>query len=367
MQIALVGPYPALPGQPFGGVEAAVELLAQGLHEAGEDVVVVDLFTGYSPSISSPAGPLVLRMGPLTTRNQFSRRLRQELRTTLKTLNSDITHFHLSPQFSDLARHSIMTIHGLPHLETKLRHPGFSGAFRAQVVRKCHEMAVRKVDHVLALSSEIETYAHALGVPTTPTFNPVAPSYFRANKAENRHFLAVGTVMPGKNQLELIRAFGRYVEDGGQLSLVIAGKVGDADYFETCGRAAGEYSSRIEFLGQVARDDIISLHNHAAGLLHFSKRETASLTTSESLAAGTPVLSTAVGNAHQQIQAGVNGFMIDPDFLLDDAARRIADLERLSSRPHTNTACRHSAQNHDYREVARKTLEVYDRACKATT
>jgi glycosyltransferase involved in cell wall biosynthesis len=139
---------------------------------------------------------------------------------------------------------------------------------------------------------------------------------------------------------ELLRALARV--DGARLVLVIAG---DGIERERLGSLADELgvSSRVRFLGRIPEDELRSLYAAAdLFVLPTVAFEGFGMSTVEALAAGTPVLGTAVG-ATPEILTGLDPMLVTPRA---DAQSLAAGLERVLPRlgPELRERCAAYAQ-----------------------
>jgi glycosyltransferase involved in cell wall biosynthesis len=149
----------------------------------------------------------------------------------------------------------------------------------------------------------------------------------------------VGRLTPGKGQLDLVRAFPRMLEQFPDAVLVIVGAPAfnrEREYAANLDRiiSALGISDHVRMLG--ARDDVSAIMQAADIIVVNSRSEACSLVILEAMAAGTPVIATAVGGTPEIIQHDVNGWLIAPDNpaqLISGVATLLADeplRERLA-------------------------------------
>lgn len=145
--------------------------------------------------------------------------------------------------------------------------------------------------------------------------------------------LAIGSVLPGKNALGLIRALALNRARYGTSCIVRwAGKLGaDAGAkaeFLAAERLLAEFGLREcwHWLGE--RADVPELLGSHDALIHPSLSEGLPNAICEALASGLPVLAGSVSDNERLVQDGVTGFVFDPTEPADIAAsiRRLADL-----------------------------------------
>jgi len=116
-----------------------------------------------------------------------------------------------------------------------------------------------------------------------------------ARAGGDRYVLAVGTVEPRKDLPGLVRAFDQLAGDDPDLRLVIAGADGWGAQQLGVAVAASPHRDRIVRLGWVDDDARAALVRGAAVFAYPSRYEGFGLPPLEAMAAGTPVVATAVG------------------------------------------------------------------------
>jgi len=128
----------------------------------------------------------------------------------------------------------------------------------------------------------------------TPTVVGDAAQGSRAAGGE-RYLLAIGTVEPRKDLPGLVRAFDEVAAEDGDLRLVIAGADGWGADALTDAITTAHHAARIVRVGWIdepARADLLA---GATALVLASRYEGFGLTAGEAMAAGVPVVATAVG------------------------------------------------------------------------
>ena len=144
-----------------------------------------------------------------------------------------------------------------------------------------------------------------------------------------RHMiLYCGQLIERKGLSDLIPAFARVIARGVDATLWIIGSGrGEAKYRGQAQRAG--IAGRVRFEGFVAREDLPSYYAAADLLALPSRQEVWGLVINESLACGTPVLTTgAVGASPDLLKDGVNGYVVpprDPERLAGAMLRHFAD------------------------------------------
>jgi len=191
--------------------------------------------------------------------------------------------------------------------------------------------------------------------------------------------LFVGTVMPRKGVLDLIRAAGRLTDgeigdestgdgragdDGTGFDLVVAGEDElDGEYaaevLETA-RNAG-VADALSMPGFVPAADLPALYAAADVFVMPSLEEGFGMTVVEALAAGTPVVGTRVGAIDEIVDDGVHGAVVDPN----DPAGLAAALERVlttvANSDDVIVESQKRAQQYSWQSVGRQCEAVYRR------
>lgn len=156
----------------------------------------------------------------------------------------------------------------------------------------------------------------------------------------SRYVLAVGTVEPRKDLPALVRAFDLLAADHGEVALVLAGRVGWGD--DALGRAiaASPWRHRIVRLGYVGDEVWPEVLGGACVLAYPSVYEGFGFPPLEAMAAGVPVVATAVGAIREVAGDGAVLVASGDDEalagalagLLDDGGGRAALIERGRAR-----------------------------------
>jgi glycosyltransferase involved in cell wall biosynthesis len=206
---------------------------------------------------------------------------------------------------------------------------------------------IRNADAVTACSSDALAHLRVFAAPKGRSLvipNGVDPSEFEdAGKVEagfEPYVLAVGRLVPEKGFDVLIDAFaGRALAE---LNLVVAG---DGEAREELRRraAAKGVANRVHLVGTVDRPRLSLLLRRAEAFASASRQEGFPLSVLEAMAAGTPVVATAVGGVTELARDGGNALVVppdDPSALAGALARVIADgsLRSQLSRAGTRTA-----------------------------
>ena len=129
-----------------------------------------------------------------------------------------------------------------------------------------------------------------------------------------------------KNQACLVRAAARIARRDSTIHVLIVGDGPCRAALESQVRAAG-LGDRVHLLG--TRLDVVALIQAADVCAFSSRREGLPLAIQEYLAAGRPIVATAIDGVRELVRDGVNGYLVAPD---DDAAMSERIMELVGNR-----------------------------------
>lgn len=177
------------------------------------------------------------------------------------------------------------------------------------------------------------------------------------------YILAVGSIQPRKNLARLIDAYAELVSmrgEGNLPGLVLVGK--RAWLFEETIRTAvrQQLQNQILFTGYVPERDLPALYSGALCFVYPSFFEGFGLPPLEAMQCGTPVITGNLTSLPEVV--GDAGIMVDP-FDVGALSGAIALLiDDVDQRKRLRVKGLARARAFDWRETARRTLEVYERA-----
>jgi glycosyltransferase involved in cell wall biosynthesis len=352
-------------GGEIAGGQLVARRLAIAAREAGHDVAFV------SPS----AGPFLDRVAAegfgthvVPVGGALDARAVARLRRVLREERADIlhthTHFSLNVVGRLAARTAGIAVIAHMHIENVFRDGSL--ARRAQVA--LDNRTARLCRWIVAVSEATRSALLAQGYPpdrTVTVHNGVeAASDVRAAILEPRPpgpvLLEVGRLCNVKGQRELIAALPRLARD--DVTLVLAGEdveEGGAfrDELEREARDLG-VSGRVRFLGR--RDDVPALIAAVDVLVLPSWIEGLPLVVLEAMAAGVPVVATAVGGTAEALVDGETGLLVPPrdvDALGRALDELLADPER--ARRLGEAGRRRVREQFDAESTARRVLSLY--------
>lgn len=266
---------------------------------------------------------------------------------------------------------TVLTVHDLIFLQS----PGDFPFFDRLGYRVKYRLSARRADHIIAIShataGEVETRygispekISVIPPAVDPRFyQPVPPETVSEVKSRYElpedYLLSVGSIVPRKN---LGRTIGAWLEVPDAPPLVVVGSGGS--YWESLRKQYGNHPGfrRLLWKPEVAHADLPALYAGALLSVYPSLFEGFGLPVAESLAQGTPVITS---NRSSLPEAGGAGALtVDPE---DGAALGSAITQLLESPAKRNELVQ-AGKNHveQFRPevIARRTLGLYDRLLK---
>jgi len=290
----------------------------------------------------------------------------------LRDVRPDLVHFtnYLAPlvgRVPYLVSFHDMSLSLLPHFHTLKKRVLTSSlipavARGARMILTPSESTRRDVVRLLRVDpGRVRVIPYA----ASPSFRPVAlgPERLEAlHGIRPPYFLYVGTLEPRKNLARALRAFASVAEALPGCRFVIVGQRGWR-YDEVLREAAHPaLHGRVSFLGYVPEERLPALYAHALALVYPSLYEGFGLPVVESMACGTPVL-TSRSSSLGEIGEGA-ALLVDPtdEKALADALHALATDEGLRQDLRTKGLAR--ARTFSWERTGRETAaayqEVYD-------
>ncbi len=284
----------------------------------------------------------------------------------------DVAHFqYFAPPLSPCP--VVLTVHDLSYE----KHPEFFSPAMASRMRRVMPRMVRMARHLIAVSKatrddlvsvygldpgRISVIHNGLGAGFGKLDDAPRAMRMTARFAINRPFiLCVGNLGARKNQRQLVRAYARLARATPH-DLVLVGKQawgGDRVVEEI--RALG-IGDRVHMTGFVTQEELLGLYNRATFSVYPSFYEGFGLPVLESMACGTPVITSVVSSMPEI--AGDAALLVDPadEDALGAAMARLLGSAELCVRLREAGLAR--SRQFSWADAAARTVEVYRRAAR---
>lgn len=286
----------------------------------------------------------------------------------------DVAHFqYVVPPVSPCK--TVVSIHDISYEH----FPEFFNPLSRKRMQALIPFSARKSAHVLTISEFsrkqiIETYGIS-EKKVTVTYCGVSEN-FRKIEDENQidsllqrfsifnpYILAVGNLQPRKNIKRLVRAYSRLRhQEKIHQDLVLVGKLGynNHEIFDTIKQYGVE--PFVKYTGYVSEEELVALYNKADIFVYPSLYEGFGLPLIESMACGTPVITSRVSSLPEV--AGDAGLYFDPesDTDLENTILKLGDDETLRQDLIEKGKVR--AKLFSWEKSAQQTLEIFEKACQ---
>jgi glycosyltransferase involved in cell wall biosynthesis len=338
MRVALIAPpWVPVPPPAYGGTEGIVDLLARGLQEAGQDVL---LFTTGDSTCPVPRAWALERAEG------------DKIGMTVPELRHLLRAYHVVSDWGPDVVHD----HTIAGPLISLQHPDLPvvttnhGPFGDELDDIFHAIAGRVP--IIAISERQRSLAPP-GVPVDHVIHHgLDPEAFPVGKGDGGFALFLGRMTPEKGAHRAAR-----VARAAGARLLIAAKMREPwehRYFEE--RVQPVLDDNVVYVGEADGQEKLELLGSATALLNPIRwPEPFGLVMIESLACGTPVLSFAEGAAPEIIEDGRTGRLCADE---DEMATALVEVDRLDRH-----ACRQSVEDYfSTRRMVAEHLEVYAEA-----
>ena len=346
-----------------GGVGTHVKSLVERLPEFGIDVTVAcpaetERQFGFG-SAGAAVRPVPIATGPRVQDWSVLRRLRSAF------AGQDVVHAHgfRAAALSGLAI-GPRRLGRIPLVAT-WHNAVLANGGRRRVLAALERLAARRADITLGASSDLVDRASDLGAPEA-ALAPVAAPALRPptrDRAKVRSdlgigsdqpvLLAVGRLAPQKDYGTLLRAAATLREREPQPVVIVAG---DGPEFDPMQRVIDAENLPVRLLGR--RDDVPNLLAAADVYVLTSRWEARALVVQEAMAAGLPVVATAVGGVPELVEDGALLVPAGDAVAVADAVRRLLDEPSLHAELSTRARAI-AATWPDEDETARQVADVY--------
>jgi len=205
------------------------------------------------------------------------------------------------------------------------------GGLRVRLLRATRTAALRRASRVVVPSAYLRAIALGWGLDparTTVVANPAPEVPVHPTRDEARAALGIeGFALGVAGRLTEQKALEDTLAALARVPRVALLVLGDGPERAALERRAAQLdvSDRVRFLGAGTRDDVIVLFRAVDAALLTSAWENLPHTLLEALAAGTPVIATAVGGIPEVVRDGENGLLVPPR----DVAAAASAIDRL--------------------------------------
>ena len=205
------------------------------------------------------------------------------------------------------------------------------GGLRVRLLRATRTAALRRASRVLVPSAYLRAIALGWGLDparTTVVANPAPEVPVHPTRDEARAALGIeGFALGVAGRLTEQKALEDTLAALARVPRVALLVLGDGPERAALERRAAQLdvSDRVRFLGAGTRDDVIVLFRAVDAALLTSAWENLPHTLLEALAAGTPVIATAVGGIPEVVRDEENGLLVPPR----DVAAAASAIDRL--------------------------------------
>ncbi len=350
--------YPPAPG----GIAAHVYELTKALTRAGHRVAVVTRRRGNEPERSAEDGWQVHRVPLRYLALIYGLQLRRFVGKLLPEFRPDLIHIHgMGPlEWYNIKEVPLVyTNHTSGYLKRIKK-----GGWRRMAMLRRH---FRKIDLFLAPSRELLHVPFAIKAPRRFIANGVDAAKFAFNAEKRRTIrqdLGIGTDdivavitrrLVDKNGVIYLARATRFLNNP-EIRFIIIGDgperpAVEAEFARNCG-------SRAIFLGNRSHGEIVDYYSAADFSILPSLLEATSISGLEAMAAGLPLVGTAVGGIPELIRAGVNGYLCRPADP-DDLADRINGLLTADFRAMGKNSRKMVEEQFDWQQIAGKTVDAY--------
>lgn len=376
LKILIIGGYPLEPGSVDGGVESANSVLVPALAER-DDIDSVAVLRFHHGEASTNYRRESSKVEIHYVRGQYRWRMitgavldRWKARRLVATLNPDVVHGQEIGMDSYVAArcgpNCVVTVHGITYVEEVVYHQhSLRNRLRAGLLHFVAQRVLRRAKVVISISKyDAEELSGLVRHTRVSIANPIAAEFFALapSAPTEPRLVFAGALIPLKNPLGIVNAFAKVRAAVPDARLALIGPHPDAGYLQAIRHQVSELdlTESVDITGAVDTDRIRREIAAARAVVSFSLQENAPTIIAQAMAAGKPVIASAVGGVPEMVADGETGFLVESGDEATLADRMVAVLDdqhlclKMGGRAHEIAAARFERG-----AVAAKTMQAY--------
>jgi len=369
MKIMIGGPYAYKNQKISGGVEAVLNNLKHGINQYEPDInlKIVSGSNKARAKIEVDNDITYIRHPKVKFGSIFLSSYPYRVKNFLKKSDFDVLNYH-SMDFSyygyKIRDKLLLTLHGVPQEEKKF-FPKYKQPFYHLLYVKRFEKILKYLRYLVSINPYGKEFIkNKTNAIVFDICNPITDEFFDINNEpqENR-ILYVGVISRMKNLLTLIKALNLVKSENKDFKLIVAGRIGDKDYFNQITAYVNKYSltNNIEYLGIIAGKQKLEEFSKMSFLILPSLNENAPMVIPEAFAAGRPVIASNVGGIPYMVNDEKNGLLIEPKNEKDIADKIIYFLKNPDIKKSMGSNGKKYAQTyHSLKTVVKKYKNAYE-------
>ena len=345
LRLAVVGPYPLNPAKVAGGIQAVVRNLVQGLKRFQDleiHVVTVDFDRQEALVPQQGVQVHVLHSKQGISQFTFYRQERQWIKSTLEQIHPDVVHVHGTNFYGYAALGwdfpTVFTVHSVLQQEGRLNYQevgifhriyrGIKGSFNIffdmQTLKYASDIIVISPYIGKMLKDFLPKHLYSIN-------NPIDELYFQLEDLSlPGRILFAGLIHVRKGILNLIKAVEIVRSQQPNIELHLAGKVQESEYEAVLRSYIRDHhlEKQVIFRGHLNDQDLFQAFAECQILVLPSQEEVSPMVIQQAMAAGKPVIATAVGGVPYLVESGSSGLLVpygDPQALSQAILRLLAD------------------------------------------
>ena len=260
--------------------------------------------------------------------------------------------------------HSVLAVRIVEELKMPvvIRFPGPPGIANKEQILKCNAV-VANGDAFLQIRDTITS--DVINIPPgidSEKFKPVDSNIRKEYNIEpdDKLVLFVGRLVPVKNIPFLITGMAELIKSDSKIKLML---VGEGPLYEQLVNlvSALNIEANVIFTGRIANDVLAGYYSAADVFAITSNYDNFPNAVIEAMACGLPVVGTKVGGIPQQVEDGVNGFLIENNNIVEfkEAVLKLVRNRRLCKEIGERNREMVKAK-YDWSKSAKRLLEIYE-------